>query len=172
MGEHGLQKIIDARAADQIRAYRRFIPTKGSLKKRLDALARQRTAEGYMAEVKRDGRDGYLLIEHNCPICDAARCCLGLCGAELQVFQRSLGPSVTVERTQHLLSGACIGFAACRRLVNRGLATIELAQPFAIRARPFQRANPIGRKKELSYDYSAEMVPRKMAVVRDVTKNP
>ena len=58
-----------------------------------------------MAEVKREGRDAYLLIEHHCPICDAARCCVGLCGAELEVFERVLGPDVAIERTQHLLSG-------------------------------------------------------------------
>lgn len=105
-GEKGLLRVIDARAAEQVEAYRRMLPPPGaSLRKRVTALARQRTAEGYMAEVKPDGTDAFLLIEHHCPICDAARSCVGLCHAELDVFQRVLGPDVTVERTQHLLSG-------------------------------------------------------------------
>ena len=38
---------------------------------KLRALAKQRTEEGYMAEVRRDG-DGFLFIENHCPICAAA----------------------------------------------------------------------------------------------------
>lgn len=106
VGEKGLQRIIDVRAKEQAAAYRKIMPPRSApLRKRVEALARQRTAEGYMAEVKREGRNAYLLIEHHCPICDAARCCVGLCGAELEVFQKTLGPGVTVQRTQHIVSG-------------------------------------------------------------------
>ncbi len=106
VGDDGLRRVIDVRAREQITAYRRVMPpASASLRKRVEALARQRSAEGYMAEVISEGRGSYLLIEHNCPICEAAKCCTGLCGAELEVFQQSLGPDVTVERTEHLLSG-------------------------------------------------------------------
>lgn len=105
VGEDGLRKIIRARATAQAKSYRELVPQSASLKTRIEALARLRTGEGYMAEVRRDGKNTFLLIEHHCPICDAARCCQGLCGAELEVFQKALGPTVTVERTQHLLSG-------------------------------------------------------------------
>ena len=106
VGEKGLKRIIDARAKEQAAAYRKLMPQRSApLKKRVEALARQRTAEGYMAEVKREGKNAFLLIEHHCPICDAARCCVGLCGAELEVFQQTLGPGVTVQRTQHIVSG-------------------------------------------------------------------
>ncbi len=106
VGEKGLKRIIDARAKEQAAAYRKLMPPRSApLRKRVEALARQRTAEGYMAEVKREGKNGYLLIEHHCPICDAARCCVGLCGAELEVFQQTLGPGVTVQRTEHIVSG-------------------------------------------------------------------
>ena len=36
---------------------------------------------------------------------EAARCCTGPGSVELEVFQQSLGPNVSVERTMHLLSG-------------------------------------------------------------------
>lgn len=106
LGAEGLQRVIDVRAREQIAAYRESMPSaEAALKTRVDALARRRTAEGYMAEVIAEAHGSYLLIEHNCPICDAAKCCVGLCGAELQVFQEALGSDVTIERTEHLLSG-------------------------------------------------------------------
>jgi hypothetical protein len=46
-----------------------------------------------------------LLLEHHCPICDAASTCQGLCRTELELFQEALGDDVTVTRTQHVLSG-------------------------------------------------------------------
>ncbi len=106
VGEEGLQRIIDARARRQVEAYRAALPPRNApLVERLTALARRRTAEGYMAEVVQEEPGSFLLIEHHCPICDAARCCVGLCGAELTVFQQSLGSDVDVVRSKHLVSG-------------------------------------------------------------------
>ncbi len=105
-GQEGLEKVIRTRAERQIDEYRNALPSaSSSLKSRVAALARQRTAEGYMAEVVVERPGSYLLVEHHCPICEAATCCTGLCGAELEVFQRALGDDVCVERTSHLLSG-------------------------------------------------------------------
>ena len=105
-GEEGLERLVRARARRQAEAYVQLIPPAGAaLKKRVEALARQRTAEGYMAEVVPEGRGVYLLIEHHCPICEAAKSCTGLCQAELDVFRQSLGEDVSIERTQHLISG-------------------------------------------------------------------
>ena len=118
VGEDGLQRIVDARALRQIEAYRAGLPpVDAPLIDRLDALARRRTAEGYMAEVVEDEPGSYRLIEHHCPICDAARCCVGLCGAELTVFQQALGPDIEVVRSQHLVSGddRCVYRVALRR---------------------------------------------------------
>jgi predicted ArsR family transcriptional regulator len=72
---------------------------------RVRALATRRTAEGYLAEVQTDDDGGVLLVEHHCPIADAARSCAGLCRTELDVFRRLLGDDVVVERTSHLLAG-------------------------------------------------------------------
>lgn len=106
VGDAGLDRILDARANDQVKAYRRRMPgATAPLRRRVDALARIRSEEGYMAEVRRDTAGAYLLIEHHCPICDAARQCQGLCRTELDVFRRALGTRVSVERTRHALSG-------------------------------------------------------------------
>ncbi len=108
-GETGMEKLLAARTAEQIAAYRGRVNPTGPLKSRLEALARIRTEEGYMAAVESDGgkgRDGFLLVENHCPICAAARTCQGLCASELEVFRRVLGPDVTVERSDHILAGA------------------------------------------------------------------
>ena len=105
MGEDGLMRIVEVRARDQVSLYRTIVPAPGvSLKKRVEALARQRTAEGYMAEVVPVRPGEYMLVERHCPICDAAKACTGLCAAELRVFEETLGDDVAIERTKHLLA--------------------------------------------------------------------
>ncbi len=59
---------------------------------RVRHLADLRSAEGYLADVVTDG-DDLVLVEHHCPIQDAAGSCGGLCEAELAVFRRVLGPT-------------------------------------------------------------------------------
>lgn len=106
VGEEGLDRVIDARGRRQVDAYRALLPRRrASLRRRVEALADQRTAEGYMAEVKEDDDGSHLLIEHHCPVCEAATSCTGICRAELDVFRQALGAGVSVEREQHLLSG-------------------------------------------------------------------
>jgi len=101
-GEKGLKKLIEERTRAQIVAYRDRLPD-GPLAKRVAALARIRTAEGYMAEWSRS-RDGTLLLtENHCPICDAARTCQGLCDGEKRLFSTVLG--ARVERIEHILLG-------------------------------------------------------------------
>ena len=109
-GARGLGKLIDARTEAQRAAYGARIRPHWPLRRRVEALARIRAEEGYMAEV-RDcgpgaGRGVYLLVENHCPICAAAQACRGLCQRELELFQEVLGPDVEVERLDHLLSGA------------------------------------------------------------------
>jgi predicted ArsR family transcriptional regulator len=105
LGNDGLTRVIEARTERQLATLRRTVDASAPLRQRLEALARQRTAEGYMAEVV-DGPDGrLLLVEHHCPICDAARECQMFCSTELELFQEALGADVVVRREQHLLSG-------------------------------------------------------------------
>ena len=105
-GEDGLGRLLAVRASAQGQAYRARVPKAGGLEARLEALARIRTEEGYMAEVARDADGVLLLLENHCPICAAAAACTGLCQAELRVFQDVLGADVEVERTDHILQGA------------------------------------------------------------------
>ena len=103
-GPDGMARLLDARVARQRADYRSRIDASAPLAKRVQQLARIRADEGYMAEVKRDGH-GFLFIENHCPICAAATACQGFCASELDLFRTALGPGVSVERTEHILSG-------------------------------------------------------------------
>lgn len=105
LGEAALERLIARREAAQRQRYLAALPADAGLRERLERLAEQRSREGYLAEVRRDGAD-FLLIEHHCPICAAAQACQGFCRAELALFSFVLGPEVTVRREAHLLAGA------------------------------------------------------------------
>jgi predicted ArsR family transcriptional regulator len=105
-GEEGLERLLVARTADQLKAYKARLKGSRSLAEKVDALAALRAEEGYMAscEPKEDG--SFLLAENHCPVCSAAATCQGLCRYELELFQKSLGRDVEVERVEHILAGA------------------------------------------------------------------
>ena len=106
-GQEGLDRILALRTQDQARAYAGEVDRQAPLRARLEAVAAIREREGYMAEVRDDPEgEGFLLLEHHCPICAAARVCQGLCREELALFGRVLGPDATVERISHVLAGA------------------------------------------------------------------
>jgi predicted ArsR family transcriptional regulator len=106
-GDSGLDKLLKLRTAEQEKLYRSEIEPRRTLKARVDALAKIREREGYMAEVKRDAdRGAWLLVENHCPVCSAARVCTGLCREEIALFERVLGKGVRVERITHILAGA------------------------------------------------------------------
>ena len=106
LGEDGLTKVIGTRAKAQEAAYRSALPAQACpLAERVTRLAGIRSAEGYLAESVPSADGEMLLVEHHCPIADAARTCGGLCQSELDLFQRVLGDDVVVERTQHLMAG-------------------------------------------------------------------
>jgi len=104
-GPAGVKRVIESRCARQRTAYEQRIPASASSEEKLRQLARVRTEEGYMAEV-RPGEDGsYLFIENHCPICAAATVCRGFCDTELDLFRAVLGRNVQVERVEHIVSG-------------------------------------------------------------------
>lgn len=107
-GDGGIDRLIAVRERAMLTSYRQRLAACANLGERVEALARARSEEGYMAECRDDGDggDGYLLIENHCPICAAATACQNFCRSELAVFQQVLGPGATVERTDHLLGGA------------------------------------------------------------------
>ena len=104
LGEDALDQVVRARAARQLVVYKSALKGSSSLADRVQRIAQLRTAEGYLAEAVESG-DDVTLVEHHCPIRDAADTCAGLCSAELDLFQRALGNDVVVAREQHLLDG-------------------------------------------------------------------
>ncbi len=104
LGDDALDRVIAARSDRQAAGYALALADGADVGERMQRLADIRSDEGYLAEVRVDG-DAFLLIEHHCPIRDAAAACGALCSAELDVFRRALGTGVTVTRTQHVLAG-------------------------------------------------------------------
>ena len=105
-GSQGMERLLAARTKAQIKAYRSQIPRDASLRRRLNALAKIRTREGYMAEVLRSEEGDLLFVENHCPICAAATACTGLCDSELDVFQAVLGRGAQITRDEHIIAGA------------------------------------------------------------------
>jgi predicted ArsR family transcriptional regulator len=106
-GTDGVETLLRARRDNLTRSYRRHMPpAPAPLSKRVRALARLRSDEGYMAEVVRHKDGSFSLIENHCPVCAAAMICVGLCNIEQQMFEELLGRDVSVERREHILQGA------------------------------------------------------------------
>lgn len=103
-GAEGLEKLIAHREAQARKIYSEAVGKAEDLPAKLEVLAELRNREGYMADVAEEG-NGYLLIENHCSICAAATACQGFCRSELSLFRDVLGPDVSVERTEHQLSG-------------------------------------------------------------------
>lgn len=105
LGEDTLNAIIAARESDTREAYMAAMEPADDLRARVAALADQRSREGYMAAWTEQPDGSVLLVENHCPICAAATACQGFCRAELDVFRSVLGPDVSVERQEHIVSG-------------------------------------------------------------------
>src|SRR5919112_6653537 len=106
LGDDGVNRVLASRCARQKSDYAKRIRRGDPLDKKLEELARVRTEEGYMAEVRPEEESGgFLLVENHCPICAAANACQGFCSTELELFRSALGPGVKVERVEHIVSG-------------------------------------------------------------------
>lgn len=106
LGDDAIDRLIAAREDETRQNYRAAMTGMDSLRKRVDALVRLRTQEGYMAACEDPGDGTLLFVENHCPICAAAASCQGFCRAELNVFRDVLGPDVEVDRSEHILAGA------------------------------------------------------------------
>ena len=104
LGEDALASVIADRYRATLVTYRERMEGVEGLPERLERLRAIRTDEGYMAEVQPEG-DGFLFVEHHCPICTAAEACRGFCSNELRLFRELLGGQAAVERVEYLLSG-------------------------------------------------------------------
>jgi len=106
LGEEALDTIISVREARTAAAYREAMAGQSSLRARVEALARLRAEEGYMADWWEAEDGSLMLVENHCPICAAATACQGFCRAELEVFQSVLGEGASVSRSEHIVAGA------------------------------------------------------------------
>lgn len=102
-GQEGLERLIEAREKRQSADYEKLRSLK--LSSRVEALAKRRDEEGYMARVEPQDDGGFLLVEDHCPICAAADACQGFCRAELALFKMTLGEDADIERVEHVLEG-------------------------------------------------------------------
>ena len=104
-GESGVEQIVARRSRPIEQRYARALNGDGELADRLQSLARLRTVDGYMAEVRLLPDQNWLFIENHCPVCAAAENCPRICDAELQLFQKLLGSQADIQRADHLLAG-------------------------------------------------------------------
>jgi predicted ArsR family transcriptional regulator len=104
-GDEGLERVLTSRCARQRVDYGKRIRPGDAVAKKLEELAKVRTEEGYMAEIKREADGSFLLVENHCPICAAANACQGFCATELDLFRSVLGPGVSIERAEHIIAG-------------------------------------------------------------------
>lgn len=107
-GSAGLEKLLAERAGRQIQAYtaRSVEIAEGrDWSEKVKAIANLRAQEGYMAEVISQSDDALLLVENHCPVRSAASSCHLLCSSELEVFRTLLGPTVSIQRVEHILQG-------------------------------------------------------------------
>ncbi|OKH33919.1 transcriptional regulator [[Phormidium ambiguum] IAM M-71] len=107
-GSSGLEKLLAERAGRQIQAYtaRSVEIAEGrDWSEKVKAIANLRAQEGYMAEVISQSDDALLLVENHCPVRSAANSCHLLCSSELEVFRTLLGPTVSIQRVEHILQG-------------------------------------------------------------------
>ena len=104
-GDEGLERVLTSRCARQRTDYAKRIKAGDSIERKLRELAKVRSEEGYMAEIKKEGDGTFLLVENHCPICAAANACQGFCSTELDLFRSVLGPKISVERVEHIIKG-------------------------------------------------------------------
>lgn len=107
LGEDRLNELADATARRYFEHYQTLLDqAEQTLEQQLHCLARLRSEDGYMAEVRLLPDGAWLLIENHCPVRAAAAACRQLCHCELAMFQQLLGEQVSIQRTDYLLDGA------------------------------------------------------------------
>src|ERR1041384_5665303 len=65
-GDEGLERVLTSRCARQRVDYGKRIRPNDSLEKKLNELAKVRSEEGYMAEIRREDDGTFLLVEDHC----------------------------------------------------------------------------------------------------------
>ncbi|TDR18463.1 helix-turn-helix transcriptional regulator [Marinicella litoralis] len=104
-GEQGLDELIKQREKESYDAYSLVLGQHNNLLDKLQALAQLRSEEGYMANIKQQDGD-YWLLENHCSICAAASQCLKFCRSELHLFESLLVNQASISREEHIMEGA------------------------------------------------------------------
>jgi predicted ArsR family transcriptional regulator len=105
LDDESVQQVFLRRRDDRITSGRARLATKGSFAARVRELATILDEDGYLASFEQDGRDRFLVTEHNCAILSVAREHPHACSSEIE-FIRAVLPEATVERTTHMVAGA------------------------------------------------------------------
>lgn len=105
LGDAALDQLIAGREAEIRAAYAEAVAPAPDLRARVATLVEIRSREGYMAAFTEEEDGSLLLVENHCPICAAAIACQGFCRSELDIFRAVLGPGVSIERRDHIVSG-------------------------------------------------------------------
>lgn len=128
-GDEGLERVLTSRCARQRTDYGKRIKSGNTIERKLRELAKVRTEEGYMAEVRKQEDGSFLLVENHCPICAAANACQGFCSTELDLFRSVLGPGINVERAEHIIKGdqRCVYRVTEESLPQRRKGTKEIS---------------------------------------------
>jgi predicted ArsR family transcriptional regulator len=114
-GDDGLQELLAERQGQLQRQYEERTQDCVDLADMVACLAEIRSGEGYMADWARDGED-FVLTQHHCPVCSAAKACEGLCRSELETFRNLFGADAEVSREEHVLNGGrCCAYRIRRR---------------------------------------------------------
>lgn len=104
LGQEAMQQVLQGRERGAKERYAEQLVGITGLEEKIARFSEIRKAEGYLAEWFKD-EEGYVLIEHHCPIHSAAKKCDGLCLTDLHIIQHVLGEYVSVTRTSHIMAG-------------------------------------------------------------------
>jgi len=91
---HLLDSLLETRFRRLVAHYRQYLPENGDLQMKLQALARRRSAEGYLAEVEAEADGSVRLVEKNCAIRQVAELFPALCRAEARMLANLVGAEV------------------------------------------------------------------------------
>ncbi len=103
-GEEELEKVTQQREQAIFERYSLALAEQATLLGKLQTLCHLRDQEGYMATLE-ETEQGFLFIEHHCPVRQAAEHCSLLCQSELRVFNQLLNNLASIERIAHLIQG-------------------------------------------------------------------
>lgn len=109
-GEEGLSTVLAKVMTEQRSAYEYVLPPieEQSLGERLAEFIRLRGADGFLTEMTEEptsSGESYLIVEHHCPVIDAARSCGSLCAQERELVQSLFGPDTEVTALGTLAEG-------------------------------------------------------------------